>query len=61
MGSSGVPWDLALEAAHVHPSPSFTLRELETLLFDCTAQDVVQFDAKEFGALVKLAMHIAKD
>jgi hypothetical protein len=51
---------MALEAAHSHPSPAFTLRELETLLFDCTHPEVIQFDAKEFASMVKLAMEIAE-
>jgi hypothetical protein len=50
---------MALEAAETHPSPSFTTRELETLLLSCTDQDAVQMDAGEFKALVELAMHVA--
>jgi hypothetical protein len=47
---------MALEAAYTHPSPAFTLRELETMLFNCAQDDIVHMDSREFASLVKLAM-----
>jgi hypothetical protein len=47
---------MALEAALTHPSPTFTLRELENMLFEYVDDEVVQLDSTEFAAMVKLAM-----
>jgi hypothetical protein len=47
---------LAHKVAATQSRPPFTLRQLETLLFDCANQGMVHFDAGEFSILAKLAL-----
>jgi hypothetical protein len=50
---------MAIEAAHAQPSPSFTLRELETMLFNSEDCEEIEMEGPEVAALVTLAMQVA--
>jgi hypothetical protein len=50
---------LAHQALQANPSPLFTMRALETMIFDYADAYVVTIDENEFRALVTLAMQVA--
>jgi hypothetical protein len=50
---------MAHQAAHENRSSSFTLRELESLIFEYAEQNTVLVEENECKALVDLAMQVA--
>jgi hypothetical protein len=50
---------LAHKAAMNNPSPPFTLRQLESMIFDNAELSVVEVEENEIRSLLKLAMEAA--
>jgi hypothetical protein len=50
---------MAHEAASVHPTPLFTLRELEAMMLEHADGPAVTFDAQELKLLVNVALQAA--